>query len=54
MKIFHLGRPVENIEYCDKKNGSYLRATIPCSLNQTDLRCYMQLLFQYIGSVKKS
>ena len=46
MKIFHLGRSVNNIEYINSKSGNYLKATIPVSLNETDLVNYIGILSQ--------
>ena len=48
MKIFHLGRSIKNMEYVFEREGNSLRATLPNSLNQTDFKYFMQLLFQYI------
>lgn len=53
MRIFHLGKSVRNIEYVNNKTDNHLKATIPYSLNQTDFRYYMQLLFQYVDCIKQ-
>nr|YP_009295224.1 hypothetical protein BI108_pgp171 [Dasya binghamiae]AOH77236.1 hypothetical protein [Dasya binghamiae] len=53
MNIFHIGRTLKKMEYENSKADNYLKATISNSLNQTDFRYYMEILFQYIDQVKK-
>nr|QCI04722.1 hypothetical protein [Bornetia secundiflora] len=46
MNIYHFGRTLKNLEY---KN---FKVDIPQSLNQTDFRYYIEILFQYIDQLK--
>ena len=52
MKIFHFGRSIKEFTYISNKDGNRLEAHIPESLNQSDFRYFMQLLFMYIESTK--
>ena len=54
MKIFHLGRSIKDFTYSSKKDGNCLEASAPVSLNQTDFRYFMQLLFMYVESTQPS
>nr|YP_009511648.1 hypothetical protein [Melanthalia intermedia]AXI97525.1 hypothetical protein [Melanthalia intermedia] len=47
MKIFHLGRSVNNLQIVSDQEGNYLKATIPTNLNQTDFAYYMEILYRY-------
>ena len=51
MKIFHLGRSVQNFEYINDKKDNYLKAIIPISLNQNDLIYYIEILDQYANLI---
>jgi hypothetical protein len=52
MNIFHFGRPVENHTYGHDKSGNELIVKLPQTLNQTDFKYFMGLLFRYIDTVK--
>lgn len=53
INIFHLGRTVQNFEYSNQDKDNYCRATIPNSLNQTDCKYFLELLWAYLNSVNK-
>lgn len=55
MNIFHLGRSYKKFEYkANKKEDNSLIATSPESLNATDFKYFMQLLFHYKESIEWS
>ena len=47
MRIFHLGKSVQNFQYVYKNANNYIKATNPLSLNQNDFVNYIAILQQF-------